>query len=453
MTKDFHRRELLTKISLIEKFQSQEIVKIVELCELDPASFFRFKRLDGTDFSNQDLTGYDFTGSSLAGCNWKNAIISKSIFDAQQLEETSIKGALRKRNKKRTTLSFDSILERFEKPHIADVVCIDIGTSKVRAATSSLGVFYEEPCVVGILKKNGKMKSILSGAEINEALRKPEDVELVYPVKGSEVIDDKLLKTIILDIMNIHGNGNLWRQFSRKSILISVPAGATRLQMRARKDSVNHAGFGRIFLIPEIHAAAIGAGMPINEPSGSVVVHLGAGHTSYAVFSLNDMEYNRSIPLGGITLNESIIRYFKNSHNVIIDERAANYILARGSVVVNEIKSHDEAFTIKGVSTLNNTEIEVKVRQNDMAEALAEDVDVIIDFIKQGLEASPADLAADLVDKGIMLTGGLAQIAELDIEIRNRTGLPVSAADSPEKCVIAGLLEIADAGNYELFNV
>ena len=451
MTKDFHSRDLLTKISLIEKVQSQEITKIVELCELDPASFFRFKRLDGADFSNQDLTGYDFTGSSLTGCNWKNSILSKAIFDARQLEENSIQGALRQRNKKRTTLSIGGVLGRFEKPHMADVVCIDIGTSKVRAATRTLGMFYEEPCVVGILKENGKMKSMISGAEINEALRKSQDVELLYPLKGSEIIDDKLLKNIILDIINLHGDGNFWRQFSRKSILISVPAGATQLQMRARKDSLNHAGFDRVFLIPEILAAAIGAGLPIHEPSGSAVVHLGAGHIAYAIFSLNDIVYSRSIPFGGIKLNESIIRFFKDTHNVIIDERAANNILARGSVVESEVESDNEAFMVKGVSSLKNTEIEVKVHQNDMAEALAEDISVIIDNIKDGLEASPPELAADIVDKGILLTGGLANMTGLDTVILYRTGLHVYAADDSEKCVIEGLLEIADAGNYQHF--
>jgi len=222
-------------------------------------------------------------------------------------------------------------------------------------------------------------------------------------------------------------------------IVVCVPFGATAVEERAIYQSVISAGARKAFLLPEPIAAAIGAGLPITEPTGSMIVDIGGGTTEVAVLSLSDIVYARSNRVGGDKMDEAIIAHMRRQHSVLIGEASAEKIKkAIGTAKIPDDGS-GEKMRIRGRDLVNGVPTEIEINQGQIAEALAEPVQQIVDAVMVALEATPPDLAADIVDNGVMLAGGGALLADLDLSLREQTGLAVSVAEEPLHCVALGI--------------
>jgi rod shape-determining protein MreB len=221
-------------------------------------------------------------------------------------------------------------------------------------------------------------------------------------------------------------------------VVICVPSGATAVERRAIHQSAEQAGAKRVYLIEEPMAAALGAGLPIHEPSGSMVVDIGGGTTEVAVLSLDGIVYSRSVRVGGDVMDESIIQYVRRTTNLLLGEMSAERVKKEIGSATMPDDNEGMMVQIKGRDLMNGIPREIRVTEAMIAESLAEPVEQIVEAVKSALEATPPELAADIVDKGIMLTGGGALLRNLDVELRSRTGLPVSIADDPLSCVVRG---------------
>jgi rod shape-determining protein MreB len=229
------------------------------------------------------------------------------------------------------------------------------------------------------------------------------------------------------------------RSFANPMIIICVPSGSTAVERRAIQESALSAGARRVYLIEEPIAAAIGAGLPVHEPTGSMVVDIGGGTTEVAVLSLGDIVYARSVRVGGDKMDEAIIAYIRRHHNLLIGEATAERIKKEiGSASPPLNGAVDPTMEIKGRDLLNGVPKEITITQRHIAEALAEPVSAIVEAVKVALESTPPELAADIVDKGIVLTGGGSLLSNLDQVLRDQTGLPISIADDALSCVALG---------------
>ena len=228
------------------------------------------------------------------------------------------------------------------------------------------------------------------------------------------------------------------RSFASPQEIVCVPSGSTAVERRAIQESAESAGARRVFLIEEPMAAAIGAALPVTEPTGSMVVDVGGGTTEVAVLSLGGIVYSRSVRVGGDKMDESIIAYVRRNHNLLLGESSAERIKQNIGTACPPEDGNGQSLDIKGRDLMNGVPKEIVVTQRQIAESLAEPVGAIIDAVKVALENTAPELAADIVDKGIVLTGGGALLGNLDYVLRHATGLPVSIADEPLSCVAMG---------------
>jgi rod shape-determining protein MreB and related proteins len=228
------------------------------------------------------------------------------------------------------------------------------------------------------------------------------------------------------------------RSFASPQVIIAVPSGSTAVERRAIQESAESAGARRVYLIEEPMAAAIGAGLPVTEPTGSMVVDIGGGTTEVAVLSLGGIVYARSVRVGGDKMDEAIIAYIRRNHNLLVGESSAERIKQQIGTACPPEDGNGDSMQIKGRDLMNGVPKELIISQRQIAEALAEPVGAIIEAVKVALEHTAPELAADIVDKGIVLTGGGALLGNLDMVLRNATGLPVSIADEPLSCVALG---------------
>jgi rod shape-determining protein MreB and related proteins len=228
------------------------------------------------------------------------------------------------------------------------------------------------------------------------------------------------------------------RSWGKPKVLVCVPHGATPVEKRAIRESVLAAGARKAGLIAEPIAAAIGAGMPIADPTGSMVVDIGGGTTEVAVLSLGDVVYARSVRVGGDRMDEAIISYLRRQHNLLIGEATAEKIKTTIGTARMPDDGRGQRMEVRGRDLLNGVPKELEVTQGQIAEALAETVQVIVESVMTALEQTPPDLAADIVDRGVMLTGGGALLGDLDLALREQTGLAITVADDSLICVALG---------------
>jgi rod shape-determining protein MreB len=221
-------------------------------------------------------------------------------------------------------------------------------------------------------------------------------------------------------------------------VIIAVPSGSTAVERRAIQESAESAGARRVYLIEEPMAAAIGAGLPVTEPTGSMVVDIGGGTTEVAVLSLGGIVYARSVRVGGDKMDEAIIAFIRRNHNLLVGESSAERIKQQIGTASPPEDGNGDSMQIKGRDLMNGVPKELIINQRQIAESLAEPMGAIIEAVKVALEHTAPELAADIVDKGIVLTGGGALLGNLDMVLRNATGLPVSIADEPLSCVALG---------------
>jgi rod shape-determining protein MreB len=315
-------------------------------------------------------------------------------------------------------------------------MAIDLGTANTLVYVKGKGIVLDEPSVVAITNNRGRKQVLAVGDEAKQMVgRTPGNIEAIRPLRDGVIADFEVAEEMIKHfIRKVHNR----RGFASPRVIICVPSGSTAVERRAIQESAESAGARRVFLIEEPMAAAIGAGLPVTEPTGSMVVDIGGGTTEVAVLSLGGIVYARSIRVGGNKMDEAIISYIRRNHNLLVGEATAERIKKEiGSACLPE-DGNGRVLEIKGRDLMNGVPKEIVISQRQIAESLAEPVSAIIEAVKVALEHTAPELSADIVDKGIVLTGGGSLLGNLDFVLRHATGLPVSLADEPLTCVALG---------------
>ncbi len=315
-------------------------------------------------------------------------------------------------------------------------MAIDLGTANTLVYVKGRGVVLNEPSVVAIAEVRGRKQVLAVGEEAKLMLgRTPGNIHAIRPLRDGVIADFEVAEEMIKHfIRKVHN-----RRFASPMIIVCVPSGSTAVERRAIQESAESAGARRVKLIEEPMAAAIGAGLPVTEPSGSMIVDIGGGTTEVAVISLGGIVYARSARQGGDKMDEAIISYIRRHHNLLIGESSAERIkLDIGAACVPDYGEEGPVQEVRGRDLMNGVPREVQVSQRQIAESMADPVTQIIDAVKIALENTPPELAADIVDKGIVLTGGGALLYRLDQVLRAATGLPVVVAEQPLQCVALG---------------
>ncbi len=315
-------------------------------------------------------------------------------------------------------------------------MAIDLGTANTLVYVKGKGIVLNEPSVVAIAEVKGKKQVLAVGEEAKQMLgRTPGNIRAIRPLRDGVIADFEVAEEMIkYFIRKVHNR----RSFASPLVIVCVPSGSTAVERRAIQESAESAGARKVFLIEDPMAAAIGAGLPVTEPTGSMVVDIGGGTTEVAVLSLGGIVYARSVRVGGDKMDEAIIAYIRRNHNLLVGEGSAARIKEDiGSACAPE-DGEGQTMEIKGRDLMNGVPKELVISQREIAESLAEPVGAIIEAVKVALEHTAPELAADIVDKGIVLTGGGALLGNLDLVLRHDTGLPVSIADDPLSCVVLG---------------
>jgi rod shape-determining protein MreB len=297
-------------------------------------------------------------------------------------------------------------------------------------------IVLNEPSVVAIAENKGKKQVLAVGEEAKQMLgRTPGYIQAIRPLRDGVIADFEIAEDMIkYFIRKVHNR----RSFAAPLVVICVPSGSTAVERRAIQESAEAAGARRVFLIEEPMAAAIGAGLPVTEPTGSMVVDIGGGTTEVAVLSLGGIVYAQSVRVGGDKMNEAIIAYIRRNHNLLVGESSAERIKEEIGSACPPEEGEGRTMEIKGRDLMNGVPKELTISERQIAESLAEPVSQIIEAVKSALEHTAPELAADIVDKGIVLTGGGALLSNMDYVLRYATGLPVSIADNPLSCVALG---------------
>ncbi len=315
-------------------------------------------------------------------------------------------------------------------------MAIDLGTANTLVYVKGKGIVLNEPSVVAIEEYRGKKQVLAVGNEAKQMLgRTPGNIHAIRPLRDGVIADFEIAEEMIkYFIRKVHNR----RTFASPMVIVCVPSGSTAVERRAIQESAEAAGARKVWLIEEPMAAAIGADLPVTEPTGSMVVDIGGGTTEVAVLSLGGIVYARSVRVGGDKMDAAIISYIRRNHNLLVGEGSAERIKKEiGSACAPE-NGEGRTIEIKGRDLMNGVPKEIVITERQVAESLNEPVAQIVEAVKVALEHTAPELAADIVDKGIVLTGGGALLANLDQVLRNATGLPVSIAEEPLACVVKG---------------
>jgi rod shape-determining protein MreB and related proteins len=320
----------------------------------------------------------------------------------------------------------------FNLSFLSNDLAIDLGTANTLVYAKNKGIVVSEPSIVAVNKVTGKVEAV--GKDAKEMLgRTPGNIVAIRPMKDGVIADFEITEKMLSHFIRKAHNRNT---MVRPRIIIGIPSEVTQVEKRAVKDSALKAKASEVYLVDQAMAAAIGAGLPITEPSGNMVVDIGGGTTDIAVISLAGIVYSKSVRVAGNEMDESVIQYIKKKYNLLIGERTAEQIkLEIGSAfpldepITMEIKGRD---LIEGIpKTLTITDAEIR-------EALAEPISIIVNAVRVALERTPPELSADIVDRGIVLTGGGSLLKNLDKLLREETSLPVSVAEDPLSSVVLG---------------
>jgi rod shape-determining protein MreB and related proteins len=314
-------------------------------------------------------------------------------------------------------------------------MAIDLGTATTLTYVKGRGIVSHEPSVVAVQKNgSGSSKVLAVGKEAKEMLgRTPGNIVAIRPMKDGVIADFEVTEAMLrYFITRAHNRKTL----VRPRIIICVPSGITEVEKRAVRDSALAASAREVYLIEEPMAAAIGAGLPITEPSGNMIVDIGGGTTEVAVISLAGIVYSKSVRVAGDKMDEAIIQHMKRKYNLLIGERTAEQIKKSlgNAYPLDEILTMD----VKGRDLVAGVPKTITTNSDEIREALVEPINAIIEAVRVVLERTPPELSADIVDKGIVLTGGSSQLRNLDVLLREETGLPVMLSDNPECAVVLG---------------
>ncbi len=314
-------------------------------------------------------------------------------------------------------------------------LAIDLGTATTLIYVKGKGIVSCEPSVVAVARDSRGDKRVLAvGREAKEMLgRTPGNIEAIRPLRDGVIADFEITEAMLRYFITRAHNRRSW---VKPRIIICVPFGITEVEKRAVKESAQSAGAREVFLIEEPMAAAIGAGLPITEPSGNMVVDIGGGTTEVAVISLAGIVYSQSVRVGGDKMDEAIVAYMKRKYNLAIGEQTAERI----KISIANAYAPEELLTmeVKGRDMVAGVPKTVVVNSDEIREGLAEPINAIVEAVLLALERTPPELAADIVDKGVVLTGGGALLKNLDVLLREETGLPVMVSDDPISAVVLG---------------
>jgi rod shape-determining protein MreB len=319
---------------------------------------------------------------------------------------------------------------------LSDDMAIDLGTANTLVYVKGRGIVLNEPSVVAMAEVRGRKQVLAVGDEAKMMLgRTPGNISAIRPLRDGVIADFDVAEEMIKHfIRKVHNR----RSWARPEVIICVPSGSTAVERRAIQESAGSAGARPVHLIEEPMAAAIGAGLPVTEPTGSMVVDIGGGTTEVAVLSLGGIVYSRSVRVGGDKMDEAIIAYIRRNHSLLVGEGSAERIKKEIGSAAPPEDGEGRVMEIKGRDLMNGVPKELVISERQIAESLTEPVSAIIEAVKVALEQTPPELAADIVDKGIVLTGGGALLGNLDFVLRHSTGLPVSIAEDPLSCVALG---------------
>ena len=324
-------------------------------------------------------------------------------------------------------------------------MAIDLGTANTLVVTKGKGVVLNEPSVVAIINENGKKTVLAVGDEAKTMLgRTPGNIQAIRPLRDGVIADFIVTEEMIKHfIKKVHVRNT----FANPSIIICVPTGSTPVERKAIQDSALAAGARRVQLIEEPIAAAIGAGLPISEATGSMIVDIGGGTTEIAVMSLGGVVYSKSLRVAGDAVDVAIISYMRKKFNLLIGESTAEKIKKE---IGTAIPTSNNVFLMKGRDIRTGTPKEISLTEEDACEAIMPILNQMLSAIKEALENTPPELSADLVDMGLVLTGGGALLKNIDKLISKDTGLPVTIADNPLECVALGTGKALE--NEDLFS-
>lgn len=314
-------------------------------------------------------------------------------------------------------------------------LAIDLGTANTLVYVKGKGIVLSEPSVVAVRKNDRDRSRVLAvGRDAKMMLgRTPGNIVAIRPMKDGVIADFEITEAMLRHfIRKVHNRGSL----IRPRIIICVPSGITPVEKRAVRESAESAGAREVYLIEEPMAAAIGAGLPITEPICNMVVDIGGGTSEVAVISLAGIVYSRSVRVGGDKMDEAILQYVKRTYNLLIGERTAEIIK---TTIGNAYPGSEvETMDVKGRDLVTGIPKIININSDEVRQAIQEQIDAIVAAVKTALEQTPPELAADIVDRGIYLTGGGALLKNLDILLHQETGLPIKIADDPLSTVVMG---------------
>jgi len=325
------------------------------------------------------------------------------------------------------SMNFRSLFSLFSRD-----LAIDLGTANTLVAVKGKGIVVNEPSIVAINKNTGEVEAV--GKEAKEMVgRTPGNIVAIRPMKDGVIADFKVTEKMLTYFIQKSHNRKM---LVHPRIVIGVPSEITPVEERAVRDSAYRAHASEVHLVEQAMVAAIGAGLPITEPCGNMVVDIGGGTTDVAVISMSGIVYSRSVRVAGNEMDEAIINFLKRKYNLLIGERTAE----RVKIEIGSAYKLDKPLTmeIKGRNLIEGVPRTVKVNDTEIREALSDCMNTIMNAIRVALERTPPELSADISDRGIVLTGGGGLIRNLDVRIREETGLPVSIAEDPLASVVMG---------------
>ncbi len=339
---------------------------------------------------------------------------------------------------------FDSLLGLFSTD-----LAIDLGTANTLVYVRKQGIVVNEPSVVAITKSGGSQRVLAVGAEAKQMLGKtPGNITAIRPMRDGVIADFTITEAMLkYFIAKIHNR----RHFVRSRLIISVPAGITSVERKAVREAAQNAGVREVWLIEQPMAAAIGAGLPVREARGNMIVDIGGGTTDVAVVSMSGMVTNVTLKVAGDKLDEAIINYVRRNHNMMIGERTAEQIKIRlGSVWEPEDGQEELTMDMKGRDLITGVPKSIELTQAEVREALADCARGILEAVKATLEKTPPELAGDISERGIVLAGGGAYLRGLDTLLREEVGIPVFVADEPLLSVVKGAgMVLEDLDGYK----
>jgi len=335
-------------------------------------------------------------------------------------------------------------LRRLFSGFLSNDVAVDLGTASTLVYVKGRGIVLNEPSVVALETKNRRVLAV--GYEAKKMRgRTPDEIVAIRPMKDGVIADFEVCEEMLRAFI---AKAQRRRLFVRPRVIVCVPSGITEVEKRAVRDSAEHAGAREVYLVAEPIAAAIGVGLPVGEPSGNMIIDIGGGTTEIAVIALSGIVANNSIRIAGDEMDEAIIEYLRKMYSLLIGEQTAEQIkITIGSAFP---LAEEREMEVKGRDLVSGIPRAVKVKSSEIREALREPVGLIVGAVKRALEKTPPELASDIVDKGIFMTGGGSLLRGLNSLLQEETNLPVNVVENPIECVVLGSGKILeDPEEYE----